>query len=485
MSDNKDNEDDFDFDFDDDEDFDPDLEDDLDDLDADFDDTDEDFVSDFDDEDDFDSSEPLESTKDKISPKKRNPANTSGGSMLNKAIIGVAVLFAGAIGWTVLSGDGTNQQTQNAQIIDPSAPPPALDFGNADSIDPDMLPDNRFDEGVSLPMPVPMSPAEEEVFEEPKTLASLDEELAIEPAPPKTREPVGLPPMPAAESNVVVPEAIEENIDIASLEALKPKTPETSIMDDMPPMPKKELTQPALEQNDEQIGMAFEVSSSKTSQKANQANLSNEAIEKMDDDFSSKIENLNKRILDTQTEMAITSGKLERQSERHDKRLDTIEKSVSGIQKSLSRMEDNLAKELKDLVKNTVAASPKPATVPLRASTPSRSAAPAPAPVKRQETATKVAPQQIIKPLIPKRKASYSTKSIAIDPAPAQRAPTSSIKWVLRAASPGEAVVAMQGSNDLTSIKVGSTLPGIGQIRSISQQNGIWIVQGTTGKITR
>ncbi len=503
MSDNKDNEDDFDFDFDDEDDFDPDLDDELgelDDLDGDFDDADDEFGTDFDDEEDFDASEPLESTKDKITAQKPKPAKSSTGSMLNKAIIGVAVLFAGAIGWTLLSGGDSNQ---SAQIIDPSTPPPALDFGDNNTADPDMLPDNRLDEGVSLPMPVPIAPAEEEIFEEPKTLASLDEDLAIDPPASQNNDPVGLPPMPAAESNVVVPEEIEENIDIASLEALKPKTPETSIMEEEtppPPMPVEEprmpapipAPMPAAEHNTQQAGIAFEVPQNQDTEIANNIASNNQAIEKIGEDFSSKIETLNKKILETQTEMAVTSGKLERQADRQDKRLDTIEKSMGDIQKSLTRLESNLSNELKTLVKEAVSAAPQPATVPLRTPSSTKTtstSAPSNAPVPTQEAASKTAPQQIIKPLIPKRKASYTTQSIAINPAPVQKVPTptttSGIKWVLRAASPGEAVVAMQGSNDLTSIKVGSTLPGIGTIQSISQQNGIWIVQGTTGRITR
>lgn len=60
---------------------------------------------------------------------------------------------------------------------------------------------------------------------------------------------------------------------------------------------------------------------------------------------------------------------------------------------------------------------------------------------------------------------------------------TSSAKWELRSARPGEAMVGKPGQADLKILRVGDSAAGIGQIQSISQVGGTWVVQGTTGSI--
>lgn len=64
-------------------------------------------------------------------------------------------------------------------------------------------------------------------------------------------------------------------------------------------------------------------------------------------------------------------------------------------------------------------------------------------------------------------------------PAPVQKAR----EWSLRSAQPGSAMIAEKGSNDLRSVSVGETIPGLGQIQSISVQNGRWVVQGTQNSV--
>ena len=58
-----------------------------------------------------------------------------------------------------------------------------------------------------------------------------------------------------------------------------------------------------------------------------------------------------------------------------------------------------------------------------------------------------------------------------------------STQWVLRGAMPGEAVVSRTSDGSVLTIKTGESLSGIGKIRSIGQENGQWVVQGSRGRI--
>lgn len=59
------------------------------------------------------------------------------------------------------------------------------------------------------------------------------------------------------------------------------------------------------------------------------------------------------------------------------------------------------------------------------------------------------------------------------------------VQWDLRGATPDKAFVAERGTQNLRTVSVGDTLPGIGRITSISQQSGRWVVQGANGRITQ
>ncbi len=55
--------------------------------------------------------------------------------------------------------------------------------------------------------------------------------------------------------------------------------------------------------------------------------------------------------------------------------------------------------------------------------------------------------------------------------------------WELRGIAGGEAIVAKRGSEDFQSVGVGDNLSGVGTIKSITNQNGSWVIEGTNGKI--
>jgi intracellular multiplication protein IcmG len=57
-------------------------------------------------------------------------------------------------------------------------------------------------------------------------------------------------------------------------------------------------------------------------------------------------------------------------------------------------------------------------------------------------------------------------------------------KWVLRSAKPGTAWISEAGSNELRTVSVGETLPGVGKVMSVTKNaEGRWVVNGTTGKV--
>lgn len=68
-----------------------------------------------------------------------------------------------------------------------------------------------------------------------------------------------------------------------------------------------------------------------------------------------------------------------------------------------------------------------------------------------------------------------------------EKAPSvSKTHWVLKSAKPGTAWVSAEGTDDLRTVSVGDSLPGIGKITSVSVgSDGHWAVIGTHGKINQ
>jgi|GEM_PF-3451421 len=58
-----------------------------------------------------------------------------------------------------------------------------------------------------------------------------------------------------------------------------------------------------------------------------------------------------------------------------------------------------------------------------------------------------------------------------------------SISWSLRGASPGKALIARTGTDNLQTVTVGETIASVGKVTSIAVENGRWVVRGTTGTI--
>ena len=60
-----------------------------------------------------------------------------------------------------------------------------------------------------------------------------------------------------------------------------------------------------------------------------------------------------------------------------------------------------------------------------------------------------------------------------------------SVSWVLKSAQPGKAIVSKAGQAEVYSVSIGDKLEGIGKITSVEQKDGMWVVQGSAGKITQ
>lgn len=56
-------------------------------------------------------------------------------------------------------------------------------------------------------------------------------------------------------------------------------------------------------------------------------------------------------------------------------------------------------------------------------------------------------------------------------------------RWEIRAIQPGVAWVAPPGGDDMQAIAVGDNLSGLGVIRSISVVDGVWVIEGTKGRL--
>lgn len=56
-------------------------------------------------------------------------------------------------------------------------------------------------------------------------------------------------------------------------------------------------------------------------------------------------------------------------------------------------------------------------------------------------------------------------------------------KWTLRSAGPGRAVISPQDGSDMRQVEIGDNVPGLGRIRSISVENGRWVVRGENGSV--
>lgn len=85
------------------------------------------------------------------------------------------------------------------------------------------------------------------------------------------------------------------------------------------------------------------------------------------------------------------------------------------------------------------------------------------------------------------KKSSAPKKATPSKPAPVRSSnPEKELSsWVLKSAQPGKALVARHGSHETFSLAVGDNLADLGRVTSIAPVNGLWVVQGTKGRISQ
>jgi hypothetical protein len=81
--------------------------------------------------------------------------------------------------------------------------------------------------------------------------------------------------------------------------------------------------------------------------------------------------------------------------------------------------------------------------------------------------------------------ASASQQEEEVAPAVSRPTAAAEIRWELRSAQPGTAMIARKGQDDVVTVGVGDTLSGIGRITAIEQSPEGWVVVGTQGRIAQ
>ena len=82
----------------------------------------------------------------------------------------------------------------------------------------------------------------------------------------------------------------------------------------------------------------------------------------------------------------------------------------------------------------------------------------------------------------PKKKTTAKKKPAA-KPKAKKPAAAKTPSWELRGIAGGSAIIAKRGSDEFQTISVGDQISGIGRVTSITNQNGAWVVKGTSGSI--
>lgn len=150
-------------------------------------------------------------------------------------------------------------------------------------------------------------------------------------------------------------------------------------------------------------------------------------------------------------------------------RLAALEKQIQSLQQQQGDLAEKAQKTEKSL-KDVASAAAKQQQPDVKSAV----SAPAPVPAQVPES-TKVQVQNT-----PPQQDAEQAPAAAV---PAPKKVQSGPRYTLRAANPQIAYVARAGSNQLIQVRVGDSLSGIGQVRSIDSEGGRWVVRGTSGTI--
>lgn len=136
---------------------------------------------------------------------------------------------------------------------------------------------------------------------------------------------------------------------------------------------------------------------------------------------------------------------------------------VAALKESLSRLEKTLASVRSETV------SQEPARPPVKASVSSGRK-----PERKTLASSLSSEGKRVKTSTPPQKTERQAPPVSSSPSP---------RWEIRSIQPGVAWVAPAGENDMQSVSVGDSLPGLGVIRRISVVDGAWVIEGTSGRL--
>ena len=343
-------------------------------------------------------------------------------------------------------------------VLSPDAPPQAVEE-NVDlqggQFDISETPETaeELSSGNLPPMPAPIDPSatesapqtseiEQEVLTPMPGASSLAEtplaELGIEETPEEL--PVATPEAEPMEASGEIAE-----LEIAPAEITELPTPAMEEAEPVTEVAEEELAPPPATNADEKptdIALTPEQEPVATAAELETLNAANTA--RMDD-FSARLDGMESRISSLNTDL---SDKIS----STDGKIDNLVNAVSALEKQLGKLADAQAEIKAQQESAPIAATPK----------------------------EPAAPAEIV--VAPKEKPASVQPPAASTPAKAQ---TATNDWQLRSAQPGKAVLAPKGSNDLKTVEIGDTLPGLGRITSIAVEDGKWVVQGTKGRVSQ
>lgn len=140
----------------------------------------------------------------------------------------------------------------------------------------------------------------------------------------------------------------------------------------------------------------------------------------------------------------------------------TLEMRVQAIEESIASLKNKSA----DLEALQVTVGEMQQKLASMETTQARNSEMAPAPVKKK---VKKAPRR------KKARSSATKKSSSVSTSP---------RWILKGAKPGTAWISSPGSNEIRTVNVGQSLPGLGRVTAVvKDSNDHWVVNATNGRI--
>lgn len=436
MNDDKNNDFVEDIEFDDIEDFDDDL------LDDDFTADEDELASDVDLQSaDFDDDEDWGDEDGSVSDEAPVKSKSSSSKLLLPLLVLLAAGGGGFFYYTQMMGAGSSDNYAPQEQTDPMQDQVGNELA-PQSIDPIDI----SAEDPSIPMPSPISNETDNIAEiDTSPEINQTENFDISEAAPSLQTPDNdvLTPMPNPISNG------SSTFDDAAVEDIADNTSDVSDMANV----SNELTADGFPSQDENFGAQSNqeiITATPTLESNADINQNN-----VDTEITNNANNA--EIGQIRNEMSALRDKMEKQISDLNSAISKKDSTIQSLENQVQEMESNLTgkdKELASLREELQSAQADSAT--------------ANATSKSQVTSKAAA-----KPVV-------SKKTIS-------RAPEQEVmpKWELRSAQPGRAYVSIKGSNDVQVIEQGDTLHGIGKILSISNKNGLWVVQGTNSNITQ